>query len=142
MLMKVIHAAGLSTAMLFWGTTATGTWTLAAQDATTSPAPAAMTGDARKGKKVFRKCKACHSLKEGRNGSGPTLYGIIGAEAGAVDGFKYSTAMAESGLVWDAETLGTFLKKPKEALPGTKMQFTGLRKDADIENLLAYLADQ
>lgn len=68
--------------------------------------------------------------------------GIMDAKAGAVDDFKYSDAMAESDLVWDAETLIAFLAKPKEALPGTKMQFAGLRKDVDIENLLAYLADQ
>lgn len=122
-------------------------FTLDAQKAEATPAPAAtqvaaLTGDVKKGKRVFKKCKACHSLKEGRNASGPSLHGIMGAKAGAIDGFKYSDAMAESGFVWDAETLTAFLKKPKKALPGTKMQFAGLRKDADIENLLAYLANQ
>ncbi len=65
---------------------------------------------------------------------------MIGREAGAVEGFKYSKAMAGSGLVWDAETLTGFLTKPKKYLKGTKMTFNGLKKPADIENVLAYIA--
>ncbi len=101
---------------------------------------AAITGDVKAGKKVFRKCKACHKLKPGKHGAGPTLHGIIGKAAAIEDGFKYSKAMANSGLTWDADTLTAFLTKPKKYLKGTKMAFNGLKKPADIENLIAYLA--
>jgi cytochrome c2/polyisoprenoid-binding protein YceI len=101
---------------------------------------AALAGDVKAGKKVFKKCKACHKMKAGKNGVGPHLVGVIGREAGAVEGFKYSKAMAGSGLVWDAETLTGFLTKPKKYLKGTKMTFNGLKKPADIENVLAYIA--
>lgn len=101
---------------------------------------AALAGDVKAGKKVFKKCKACHKMKAGKNGVGPHLVGVIGREAGAVEGFKYSKAMAGSGLVWDAETLTGFLTKPKKYLKGTKMTFNGLKKPADVENVLAYIA--
>ncbi|KAB7614262.1 c-type cytochrome [Amylibacter sp. SFDW26] len=98
-------------------------------------------GDIKKGKKVFKKCKACHSVKAGKNGAGPSLHGIIGAQAAAVEGFKFSKAMKESGITWDAENLTAFLTKPKAFVKGTNMSFGGLKKEADVENLLAYLAD-
>jgi len=102
----------------------------------------ALAGDAKKGKKVFRKCKACHKVKEGKNGAGPSLYQILGANAASVEGFKYSQAMIDSGLVWNAETLTTFLKKPKALVPGTKMAFGGLKKENQIVDLIAYLASK
>jgi len=102
----------------------------------------ALAGDAKKGKKVFRKCKACHKVKEGKNGAGPSLYKILGANAASVEGFKYSQAMIDSGLVWNAETLTTFLKKPKALVPGTKMAFGGLKKEKQIVDLIAYLASK
>lgn len=99
-------------------------------------------GDVKAGKKVFRKCKACHKLEEGKNGAGPHLAGIFGRTAGSVEGFKYSKAMTGSGIVWNAETMAGFLAKPKKYLKGTKMAFGGLKKPADIENVLAYLASE
>jgi cytochrome c len=97
-------------------------------------------GDAAKGEKVFKKCKACHAIEEGKNKTGPSLYGVVGREAGLVEGYKYSKAMAGSGLVWDAETLDGFLTKPKSYLKGTKMSFAGLKKEDDRANVIAYLA--
>ena len=63
-----------------------------------------------KGKKVFRKCKACHSIEEGKKKLGPSLFGIFGREAGAVEGFRYSKPMAAADFVWNEETLNNFLK--------------------------------
>jgi len=99
----------------------------------------AVEGDAKAGKKAFRRCSACHSLKEGDNKVGPSLYGIVGQAAGAVSGFKYSKAMAESGLTWDVKTLSAFLTKPKSVVKGTSMQFPGLKKEADVVNVIAYI---
>lgn len=101
--------------------------------------PAMAGGDAAAGAKVFKKCKACHSLEEGKKKVGPSLYGVIGRAAGAAEGYKYSKAMLESGLTWDDETLETFLTKPKALIAKTKMSFSGLKKEDDIENLIAYL---
>ena len=102
---------------------------------------AAAAGDPKAGKKVFRKCKACHKLDEGKNGVGPSLYGIIGSTAGEVEGYtRYSDAMKASGIVWTTDALREFLANPKGVVKGTKMSFRGLKKPEDIENLLAYLA--
>lgn len=101
-------------------------------------------GDADKGKKVFNKCKACHAVGEGaKNKVGPQLNGIIGRTAAQDEDFKYSKAMiekGEEGLVWDDESLSAYLTKPKDFVPGTKMSFPGLKKEDEIENILAYLA--
>ncbi len=101
--------------------------------------PAMADGDVKAGEKVFRKCKACHALEEGKKKVGPSLYGVIGRAAGTVEGFKYSSAMTESGLTWDDETLEKFLAKPKDVVAKTKMSFAGLKKEDDIENVIAYI---
>lgn len=115
-----------------------------AEAAPAAPAPkqvALVSGDVKAGKKVFRKCKACHSVKEGKNGAGPSLYGVIGRTAGHLNGFSYSDAMAASGIVWDTETLAGFLARPKDYLKGTSMAFSGLRKEEDLNDVIAYMLD-
>ncbi|WP_020591931.1 c-type cytochrome [Kiloniella laminariae] len=100
----------------------------------------AQAGDAAAGEKVFKKCKSCHTIEaDGKNKIGPNLHGIIGKAAATAEGFKYSDAMAESGVTWTEETLTEFLTKPKDFIPGTKMSFGGLKKADQIEDLLAYL---
>lgn len=95
------------------------------------------------GEKVFRKCKSCHQVGEGaKNKVGPILTGIVGASAGAVDGFKYSKPMkkaADGGLVWSEEELIAFLAKPKTYMKGTKMSFAGLKKEDDQLAVVEYL---
>ena len=99
-------------------------------------------GDPDAGAKVFNKCKACHAVDEEQNKVGPHLVGIIGRPAGSVEGFRYSEAMADSGIVWEDETIAAYLKDPKGYVPGNKMVFVGLKKDEDIADLLAYLHQQ
>ena len=98
-------------------------------------------GDAVKGKKVFNKCKACHFVDKEKKKLGPHLVGLFGRTAGMVEGFKYSTAMKDSGIVWSKETLESFIAKPKSAVPGTKMAFSGIKKESQLEDLLAYLEE-
>ena len=103
----------------------------------TSPA---MAGDAEKGEKVFKKCKACHVVEKERHKTGPHLVNLFGREAGSVDGYKkYSNQMKASGIIWDEDTLDGYLEAPKKYVKGTRMAFAGLRKDADRKNVIAYL---
>jgi cytochrome c len=102
-------------------------------------APALADGDAAAGKKVFNKCKACHALAEGKNKVGPSLFGVLGKPAASVKGFKYSKALKGAGLTWDEETLEKYLAKPKALVPGTRMAFAGLKKEDDIDNVIAYI---
>jgi cytochrome c len=109
--------------------------------AAAAAAPAAAV-DLAAGEKVFKKCKACHTVEEGgKNKIGPNLYGVIGREAAQIDGYKYSKALRESGLVWDEETLAEYLANPKKFLRGNKMAFPGLKKEEDVANVLAYLKE-
>ena len=101
----------------------------------------AMAGDVKKGKKGFKKCKACHTLVAGKNKVGPSLAGIFGRTSGTVEGFKYSSAMKDAGIVWNEETLDAFLTKPKKYIKGTKMAFPGLKKEAKRKDLIAYLKE-
>ena len=106
--------------------------------ATIKPLLAAASADA--GKAVFRKCQTCHTPdKDGKNGTGPNLYGVVDADKGHHSGFNYSTAMKEKGGKWSYENLALFVHNPKAYVPGTKMAFAGLSDDKDIADLLAYL---
>lgn len=101
-------------------------------------------GDAAKGEKVFKKCKACHAIGEGaKDKVGPVLNGVVGRAIASRDGFKYSdvlTGLGADGQVWTTQELSVFLEKPRNYAKGTKMSFAGLRKEADRENIIAYLS--
>ena len=96
--------------------------------------------DLDKGEKVFGKCKACHKLEKGANSTGPYLYGVVGREVDAAEGFEaYSGVLEEAAAVWTPEELDGFLENPKGYAPGTKMSFAGLSKPEDRANVIAYL---
>jgi cytochrome c len=100
-------------------------------------------GDAAAGANVFKKCASCHAVGEGaKNKVGPELNELFGRVAGTAPDFKYSQAMTDAGaggLVWSSETLHQFLTKPKDFVKGTKMSFPGLKEQADLDNIVAYL---
>ncbi|SLN39716.1 Cytochrome c-552 [Pseudoruegeria aquimaris] len=95
--------------------------------------------DVGKGEKVFGKCKACHKLEDGANGTGPHLFGVVDRDIASVSGFGYSAALEGLEGAWTPEHLDGFLESPKNYAPGTKMSFAGLKKAEDRANLIAYL---
>ena len=97
-------------------------------------------GDAESGKKIFKKCAACHSInKDGKNKIGPALYNVVGRVVGGVNDYKYSKALASYGKEWTFEELNGFLQKPASYLKGTKMSYAGLRKEKDRASVIIYL---
>lgn len=103
--------------------------------------PSFAEGDAAAGKKVYNKCKACHALEAGKKKIGPSLHGIFGRTAGSVEGYKYSSAMKDSGVVWTEENIAAYMEKPKEFIAGNKMAFPGLKKEQQRADLIAYLKE-
>jgi cytochrome c len=92
------------------------------------------------GKKIFKKCAACHSISEGgKNKIGPALWGVLGRSAGSVTDYKYSKAMAAYGKNWSFEEINGFLIKPKDWIKGTKMSFPGLRSAKDRAAVILYM---
>src|SRR5256885_81671 len=74
------------------------------------------------GQKQFEaQCAACHTVKPGVNGFGPSLAGVVGKAAGKTPGYSYTTAMSNSGLTWDEKTLDAFLTSTTDKVPGTSM---------------------
>lgn len=108
-------------------------------------APAAETaaplaGDPAAGEKVYNRCKACHQIGEGAaNAVGPELNGVVGRPAGKLEGYAFSTGLAEADFTWDQAHLQEWLQGPKKMIPTTKMIFPGIKKEQDFANLLSYL---
>jgi cytochrome c2 len=104
-------------------------------------ASAASAQDMAAGKASFAKCKACHSLENGKNVIGPSLHGLFGRKAGTAPKFNYSSANKNSGIEWNDETLFNYLADPQKAIPGTKMVFPGIKSEKERRDLIAYLKD-
>ena len=100
-------------------------------------------GDLDRGRKLYLQCRACHSLKENEpHKIGPNLFKIIGSTAGSMKGYNYSDALSKSEIVWTIENLDLWLEKPYEIIPGNKMVFSGMRKQEDRNDLIAYVYDE
>ena len=101
----------------------------------------AQSGDAAKGQRVFnQQCRACHTVeKDGTSPVGPNLHGVFGRKAGTAPGFEFSDGMKASGIVWDDKTLAEYNRDPKGKVPGTKMVFNGIKQQAQLDDLVAYL---
>ena len=95
------------------------------------------------GAKVFKKCLTCHSIAEGGgNKIGPTLWGVLGRQAGSIPDYKYSKAMTEYRKTWSFEEMNSFLIKPKNWIKGTKMSFAGLKNEKDRAAVILYMNEK
>ncbi len=94
-------------------------------------------GDPARGQQLYRgRCGGCHAPEVNR--IGPRHRGVYGARAGTQAGFRYSPALAASGVVWTAGTLDAWLTDPRRMVPGAAM---GQRvpDPRDRADLIAYL---
>lgn len=106
-----------------------------------SVASSAFAADPAAGGKVFkRKCGACHEVGEGAATKvGPHLNGLFGRPAGSVEGYDYTAANKNSGITWTVESFDTYIRSPRTVVPGTAMNFIGLKKDKEVADIIAYL---
>ena len=92
------------------------------------------------GAKIYKRCKACHTLNEGgKHKIGPNLWNVYGSKAGSKDGFNYSKVMAASEIIWDAETMDAYITKPSTFMKGNRMSFIGLKKQKDRDAVQLYM---
>merc|ERR1711963_85021 len=98
-------------------------------------------GEAKKGAKLFKgKCAQCHTIeKGGLVKQGPPLWGLFGRASGSVEGFAYSEANKNSGIIWSDKHMFEYLVNPKKYIPGTKMVFAGIKKDKERADIIAYM---
>ena len=92
------------------------------------------------GEKVFKKCKACHSINAGGgNKIGPKLWNVMFRPVGSIADYKYSKALASYGKEWNWEEMNGFLIKPSKWIKGNKMGFAGLKDERDRASVILYL---
>ena len=101
--------------------------------------PALAEGNVKEGKKLFKRCQGCHALKAGKKKLGPSLYAVVGRQAGSESYYKYSNAMKSAGIAWTEENLDKYLEAPKKFIPKNKMRFAGLKKAQDRTDIIAFL---
>jgi cytochrome c len=91
------------------------------------------------GESAFRKCQVCHDVGErARNKLGPMLNGLDGRKAGTVEGYEYSEANKNSGIVWSGATFKEYLMDPSIKMPGTKMMYAN-KSEQENADLWVYL---
>jgi cytochrome c len=100
-------------------------------------APPAGAADAIHGKQLFGACIACHS--ETPDAQGPSLKGVAGRKAGALEDFRYSAAMKRADFIWDMASLRDYLHDPQAKVKGNHMPFSGFADVGDAEDVAAYL---
>ena len=99
-----------------------------------------MAQDAAAGERLFNQCRACHQIGEGaKNGVGPVMNALFGRKSGTVEGYSYSAANKDSGIIWDEAVFAEYIKDPKARIPGTKMIYAGLKNEQQVKDLTAYL---
>ena len=99
--------------------------------------------DAARGAELFvTRCGDCHVIGESADSKiGPNLRGLIGRRSGTLAGYDYSDAMKGAGIDWSADTLKGYLVAPRKVVPGTRMNFNGLKGPGDVEDIVAYLLE-
>jgi cytochrome c len=109
--------------------------------ASSAAASAALAQDAEAGKASFNKCLACHAIGEdAKNKVGPELNGLDGRKSGTVPDYNYSDANKNSGITWNEASFKEYIKDPKAKVPGTKMAFSGIKKEQEVNDLWAYVS--
>ena len=95
--------------------------------------------DVKRGEKLFDECRACHAVERGASGVGPSLHGVIGRRAGALDDFRYSPALKKSGITWSKQTLDAYVLDPQKAVPANRMPYAGMPEARDRADLIDYI---
>ncbi|CAN1518930.1 cytochrome c family protein [Limnohabitans sp. B9-3] len=103
-------------------------------------ATSSQAADLKSGVKLFNsECSECHTMKEGKNKKGPSIYGVLGRKAATISDYDYSTAIRTSNILWTEDKLDEYIANPAKVLPGGKMKYEGLRDAGKREDIIKYL---
>ena len=105
------------------------------------PALAQEDAEAKEAQLAFNNhCRTCHVTREGDHRLGPSLFGVVGREAGSAPGYGYSSAMADADLIWDEASLDRFIENPNAVVPGNNMKpFSGVGSADERAKIIAHL---
>lgn len=93
------------------------------------------------GKTLFdTECHRCHADNSSDPSYGPTLIGVVGRHAGAVEGYDYSETLADAPIVWTPAALRAWMEDNQGFMPGTKMRHVGIEDRTVQDFILSYLA--
>src|SRR3954462_8671789 len=109
---------------------------IASVAAITAAAPA-RAADAAHGKELYQACIACHSEKP--DAIGPSLKGVVGRKAAALDDFRYSAPMKRANMVWGEANLRADIQDRQAKVKGNRMPYGGLTDGEDVDDIVAYL---
>ena len=88
-------------------------------------------------------CSACHSLGQTPDHHiGPPLGGLLNRQAGAIEGYRYSEALATSGWRWSLPTLLAWLAEPDAAIPNNAMNYVNPLTAEESQRLAKWLLQQ
>ncbi len=97
----------------------------------------AFAADANHGKELFLACAACHTEKA--DALGPSLKGVVGRKAAALETFRYSPAMTRSNITWTEANIREYLMDPQGKVKGNRMPFSGMTNRTDVDDIIAHL---
>jgi cytochrome c len=100
--------------------------------------------DPKAGERRAALCKSCHTLeKGGANGTGPNLWGTLGANVAGHAGFNYTPALKAAGGTWTFDRMSAFLENSQSYIPGTAMvqRFPKAEQRAELVVYLNTLSD-
>jgi cytochrome c len=93
-----------------------------------------------RGRLLASGCMGCHSVtRDGLDGIGPSLWGVVGRRVASREGYAYSESLRDLDGRWSSELLSRFLENPNDVAPGTTMSTTASYDEAEIADLVGYL---
>jgi cytochrome c len=88
-----------------------------------------------------QQCALCHTTNvSDPPRQGPTLFNIVGREAGTAGGFRYSPGFADAKFKWDEQKLDTWLVDPQAMIPGAIMPYKQARPELRMA-IVSYLKE-
>ena len=103
------------------------------------PLPATKPPD---GATLFKQqCATCHTTNQSDPvRQGPSLFKVVGRQAGKADGFRYSPGFEKADFAWDDARLDAYLANPQGMIAGSIMAYRQAKAETRAA-IIAYLKE-